>query len=173
MKRHLVLIGLPGAGKSTVGGKVAEELDTQFVDLDGRIERRSGMSVAKIINEAGEARFRQIEGDAMREALDEDPRVVSPGGGWAAQPGALEDARARSLIIYLKSLVTTAVDRLDAALDTRPLMAAQDPITRMRTLLQEREPFYSQAECIVKTDRRTVEDVVEEVLTLARQKAGW
>ncbi|NNG15787.1 MAG: shikimate kinase [Gemmatimonadales bacterium] len=172
MKRHLVLIGLPGAGKSTVGGKVSAELDTQFVDLDGRIERRSGMPVAKIINEFGEARFRQIEGDAMREALTEEPRVISPGGGWAAQPGALDEARARSLIIYLKTLVTTAVDRLDA-FDTRPLMAAQDPIARMRSLLQEREPFYSQADCIVKTDRRTVEDVVEEVLGLARQKAGW
>jgi len=172
MRRHLVLIGLPGAGKSTVGGKVATELDTQFVDLDGRIERRSGMSVAKIINEFGETRFRQIEGDAMREALTEDPRVISPGGGWAAQPGALEDARARSLIIYLKSLVTTAVDRLEA-LETRHVMVAQDPIERMRSLLQQREPFYSQADCIVKTDRRTVEDVVEEVLGLARQKAGW
>jgi shikimate kinase len=172
MKLHLVLIGLPGAGKSTVGGKVAAELDTQFVDLDGRIERRSGMSVAKIINEFGEARFRQIEGEAMREALDEDPRVISPGGGWAAQPGALEEARARSLIIYLKSLVTTAVDRLEA-LETRPLMVAQDPVDRMRSLLQQREPFYSQAECIVKTDRRAVEEVVEEVLGLARQKAGW
>jgi shikimate kinase len=172
MKRHLVLIGLPGAGKSTVGGKVSAELNTQFVDLDGRIERRSGMSVAKIINELGEARFRQIEGDAMREALAEEPRVISPGGGWAAQPDALDEARARSLIIYLKTLVTTAVDRLDA-FDTRPLMAAQDPIARMRSLLQAREPFYAQADCIVKTDRRTVEEVVEEVLGLARQKAGW
>ncbi len=172
MKRHLVLIGLPGAGKSTIGGKVAAELDTQFVDLDGRIERRSGMSVAKIINEFGEARFRQIEGDAMREALAEEACVISPGGGWAAQPGALEEARARSLIIYLKTLVVTAVDRLDA-LETRPLMVAQDPIERMRSLLQQREPFYSQADCIVKTDRCTVEDVVEEVLGLARQRAGW
>ena len=172
MKRHLVLVGLPGAGKSTIGGKVAAELDTRFVDLDGRIERRSGMPVAKIINEFGEARFRQIEGDAMREALAEEAGVISPGGGWAAQPGALEDARARSLIIYLKTLVVTAVDRLDA-LATRPLMVAQDPLERMRSLLQQREPFYSQADCIVKTDRRTVEDVVEEVLGLARQKAGW
>ena len=172
MKRHLVLVGLPGAGKSTVGGKVAEELGTDFVDLDARIERRSGMSVAKLINELGEARFRQMEAEAMHEALAEPASVISPGGGWAAQPGALEEARARSLIIYLKSMVTTAVNRI-GAIETRPLMVAQDPIERMRSLLEQREPFYAQADHIVTTDRTTVEDVVTEVLGVARQKAGW
>ncbi len=172
MKKHLVLVGLPGAGKSTVGGRVAAALSTEFVDLDGRIERRSGMSVAKLFNEMGEPRFRELEAKAMREALEEEPTVISPGGGWAAQPGALEEARPRSLIIYLKTLVTTAVDRL-GAIETRPLMVAQDPIERMRTLLEHREPFYAQADCIVKTDRSTVDEVVTEVLELARQQAGW
>lgn len=172
MKKHLVLVGLPGAGKSTVGGKLAELLNTEFVDLDGRIERRSGMSVAKLINEMGEPRFRQLEAEAMREALEQPAGVISPGGGWAAQPGALDEARSRSLIIYLKTLVTTAVNRL-GAIETRPLMVARDPIERMRTLLEQREPFYAQADCIVKTDRSTAEEVVSEVLELARQQAGW
>jgi shikimate kinase len=69
-------------------------------------------------------------------------------------------------------MVTTAVNRI-GAIETRPLMVAQDPIERMRSLLEEREPFYAQADHIVTTDRTTVEDVVTEVLGVARQKAGW
>lgn len=172
MRRHLIFVGLPGAGKSTVGGRVAEELEAEFVDLDAWIERRTGMPVARILTEQGEPHFREIERDVMREALASPPCIISPGGGWVAQPGALEEARPQSLVIYLQALVTTAVDRLDA-LESRPLMVARDPLERMRTILEEREPYFTRADCTVKTDRRALEGVVEEVLELARERAGW
>lgn len=172
MRRHLIFVGLPGSGKSTVGGQVAETLGAEFVDLDAWIERRTGLPVARIITEQGEPHFRAIEREAMRDALAEPPCVISPGGGWVAQPGAIEEAQSRGFIIYLQALVSTAVDRLDA-LEERPLMAAEDPLERMRTLLRQREPYFTRAHCTVKTDRRPLEAVVDEVAELARERADW
>ena len=90
VRRHLVLIGLPGAGKSTVGRLLAERLETHWTDIDPVIERATGLSIAELFAEEGEAAFRAREHQAVIEALLLPPHVVTPGGGWAAEPGNLE-----------------------------------------------------------------------------------
>jgi shikimate kinase len=109
--RHIVLIGLPGAGKSTIGRLVAETLQAPFVDIDAIITRKEGRPIEMLFAERGEAVFRQLEAQEMDHALTGDPAVIAPGGGWAAQPGALATARDRALVIYLKTRPDTATTR--------------------------------------------------------------
>ena len=101
MRRHLVLVGLPGAGKSTVGELVARELNTSLVDVDSTIERATSSTISEIFQREGEARFRARERKTVDGALGGKPCVVVPGGGWAAHPGNLERAQGRALLVYL------------------------------------------------------------------------
>jgi shikimate kinase len=172
MPRHIVLVGLPGSGKSTVGKLVAEALNTFVIDIDALLVREMGMPIAQIFGMVGEARFREMERDAVNAAQARDPCVIVPGGGWAAQPGQLEAVKPASLVIYLKCQAATAVKRSEQG-EARPLLAGVDPGQRMRTLIEEREPFYLKADQQVNTENSPPEAVAAEVMTLARQFGGW
>lgn len=172
MKRHLIFIGLPGSGKSTVGRSVAELLEATFSDLDKVVERQHGMPVERIFAEQGEVAFRRMESEAMGSLLEGDPCVLSPGGGWAAQPGELTRAKQHGLVVYLKTTVTAAVDRTKMH-DYRPLLMSADPYERMRELLKEREPYYRMADAVIDNTSRQLKEVVDDAVALARQQAGW
>ena len=172
MPRHIVLVGLPGSGKSTVGKLVAEALGAKVIDIDGLLVREMGMPIPQIFGMVGETRFREMERDAVKAAQGGDPCVIVPGGGWAAQPGQLEDARQTSLVVYLKCQPATATKRSEQG-EARPLLAGPDPGQKMRALLEERGPFYLKADCQVNAETAPAEAVAAEVMALARQHAGW
>ncbi|MGE0355101.1 MAG: shikimate kinase [Gemmatimonadales bacterium] len=172
MKRHIILIGLPGSGKTTIGRMVAERLKTSFVDSDMVIVRKMGMPISRIFAIHGEQKFRELERTAMHDALADTPSVIAPGGGWAAQPGQLDSARANSYIVYLRTLALTAAKRLDTEA-ARPMLVGQDPVEFLRNLYKEREPFFSTADAEIKNDVKTAEQAAEEVVALAREHAGW
>ena len=172
MKQHIVLVGLPGAGKTTVGRLLAERLGAGFIDVDNVIVRKIQMPVARYFAEFGEPKFRELEREAMAAALNGEPAIIAPGGGWAAQPTALEEAKANSLVVYLRCLAMIAAKR--AGNDgTRPLLVGEDPVEKMRVLLKEREPFYLQAHVEVKADVKAPEALADEIAELARTRAGW
>jgi shikimate kinase len=172
MARHVVLIGLPGSGKSTVGKAVAEGLGAPLIDIDILLVREMGMPVAQIFGMVGEAKFRQMERDAVRTARAREPCVIVPGGGWAAQQGEVHSAKQDSLVLYLSCLPATAVKRSDQG-EIRPLVAGVDPVKRMRSLLETREPFYRLADYEVAAETKSAQQVAEEVIRLARVHAGW
>jgi shikimate kinase len=172
VKRHLVLIGLPGAGKTTVGRMLAERLHAPFVDVDAVIARKESKPIPMIFAEHGEAAFRAMEQREVGVALDGEPAVIAPGGGWAAQPGSMEGARERAFIVYLKARAETATKRAEPE-GNRPTLSGEDPLDRMRTLLRDREAAYKLAHATVETDRLTAEQVTAELARLAEMQAGW
>ena len=172
MIRHVVLIGLPGSGKTTVGKLVADALKSPFVDIDAIVARKEGRPISMIFAEKGESVFRELERVEMEAALGGVPAIIAPGGGWAAQQGALSSVQQRGLVVYLKTRPDTAASRA-APQGNRPLLTGEDPSSQMRELLKEREPFYVLADATVETDRKAPAKVVEELVRLARTRAGW
>jgi len=172
MKRHILLVGLPGSGKTTIGRLVAERLGAGFIDSDLIVVRKMQMPIARIFAIHGEGKFREMEKETMEQALAGPPSVLAPGGGWAVQPGQLEAAKPNSFVVYVKVMAMTASKRA-ATENTRPILAGQDPAEEMRNLLKEREPFYRMAEAEIKNDVRTPEGAADEIVALAKEKAGW
>ncbi len=172
MIRHVVLIGLPGSGKTTVGKLVADALKAPFVDIDATVTRKEGRPISMIFAEKGEGVFREMERLEVEAALAGAPSIIAPGGGWAAQQGALSSVQQRGLVVYLKTRAETASSRA-APQGNRPVLMGEDPALQMRQLLTEREPFYVLADATVETDRKAPAKVVEEIVRLARARAGW
>jgi shikimate kinase len=172
VKKHIVLIGLPGAGKSTVGRLVAERLHAGFVDIDTILIRKEGKPIIMIFAEKGEPVFRDMERKEVEAALANEPAVIAPGGGWAAQPGALDHAKLRGYFVYLKARAEVAAGRAEPS-GTRPVLMGDDPLARMRELFTERDPHYSRADATVQTEAKPAEKVADEVVRLAQTSAGW
>ena len=172
MKKHIVLIGLPGAGKSTVGRMVAERLHAGYVDIDTILNRKEGKPIAMIFAEKGEPVFRDMERKEVDAALSNEPAVIVPGGGWAAQPGNLDAAKSRGYFVYLKARAEVAAGRAEPS-GTRPVLMGDDPLARMRELLKERDPFYAKADATVQTEAKSAENVAAEIVKLAQMSAGW
>ena len=168
----VVLIGLPGCGKSTAGRLAAGNLGAPFIDLDQEISRETGQAAARIFDAEGEARFRALERELMSRIMEQPAGVIAPGGGWAAQPGNLETLRDRALVIYLRVTPATAAERVGDG-SSRPLLAGRDPLATLTALLEVREPWYRQAPHSVDTDGRPAQAVAEVIVRLARQQGGW
>ena len=172
MRRHVLLVGLPGVGKSTVGRLVAEGLPAPLLDIDGILVRQMGMPVAQIFGMVGELRFRSMERDAVATAQAREPAVIIPGAGWAAQTGQMAEAKSACLIVYLKCSAAIAARRSELG-EVRPLLVGADPVERVRALLAAREPFYKLADYEVSADKKPAAEVANEVIRLARSHGGW
>lgn len=164
--RHVVLVGLMGVGKSTVGRILAERLDRRLVDSDTVIEERTGRTVREIFSTDGEPAFRALERDVLLEALAaEEPLVIAAAGGVvldADNRRALLDADAR--VIWLVVSHQTLLARETENGGHRPLLD-DDPAGTLARMEREREPLYREvADALVSVDHRSVGEVVEAIL---------
>lgn len=147
------LVGLSGAGKSTVGPVVAETLGYDFVDLDDQIEANEGCSISEMFREGGEQRFRQAEAQASKTVLDRARLVVAAGGGWMARTDIRREATG-CVRVWLRVSPVAAFERLAHSDDSRPLLAGTDPAAALNELLRLRERAYGAAELVVDTTNR-------------------
>ncbi len=172
---HLILVGLPGAGKTTVGPLIGAELGVEFVDVDALIEERIGTPVATIFKDQGEEAFRAHERAFVADLVSgEAPRVIAPGGGWIVQDKALESVAGLALTVYLESTPATAAVRARNGA-VRPLLGP-DPAgweERLGELYQERQRYYSACDITVATDGLPAVVVAGRVAELARNHGGF
>lgn len=169
---HVILVGLPGAGKSTAGAGAAARLGRPFLDFDAEIERREGMRVAEIFALQGEARFRELERELTVELVGRPPVIVAPGGGWIANAGVVALVRPPATIIYLRARVETILHRLGTDRRSRPLLRGPDPDGAVHKLLAERGRAYDSADCVIDTDLLDTQQLIDEIAKVALASGG-
>jgi shikimate kinase len=171
-RKHLILVGLPGSGKSTVGRAVANRLGRKFLDFDVEIERREQLSVSEIFAAKGEPYFRELERAITAELRDVAGMVLAPGGGWIANPGCLEAIRGRATLVYLEVAPERAVARMGRGLTQRPLLSRPNPVEEATKLLDARKDLYLQSDHTVSTDLLARSEVVLRIVALAMTEQG-
>lgn len=177
MSERVALIGLSGAGKTTVAPKVAALLACDWIDLDREIALAAGADVPSLIRDQGEAAFRAREAAALRTAIEEDPRsrlVVACGAGALLLPENRARLAARAVTVWLRVAPERAAERLGEAPEAaRPLLSGDAPEARLRALWEARRAGYEAAATwMVETDGRSPDEVATEIAARARE-AGW
>ncbi|HEY5651659.1 MAG TPA: shikimate kinase [Acidimicrobiia bacterium] len=165
MGERLWLVGMMGAGKTTVGSDVASQTETAFWDTDRLIEDRAGMSVRELFETIGVVAFRDLERQAV-EAAATLPGVIATGGGVVLDADSRQTMRDSGVVIYLRANPSTLARRVDGS-TTRPLLDDADPGEALAELLRVRDPHYrASAHHVVATNGKRRHRVVEEVIRL-------
>ena len=168
MAPRAVIIGAPGAGKSTVGRRVAERLGVSFADSDALVEKRAGKPVSDIFISDGEAEFRRLEREEIARALDEFTGVLSLGGG-AILDESTREALSGQRVVWLQVDLSHATQRVGMN-SARPLLLGNVRGT-MLTMLEQRSPLYAEvASDVIDTSGRGIKDVVVDVVDLLSVK---
>ena len=162
-QRSIVLIGMMGAGKSSVGRRLASRLGLRFVDADTEIEAAAGMSIADIFAAHGEAYFRSGEARVIARLLEGGPQVMATGGGAVMNPDTRTLIRAKGVSIWLDADYEVLLRRVRRRTD-RPMLKTADPAETLKYLLAERKPVYAQADLILRSRDAPHETIVNEAL---------
>lgn len=166
--RSLVMVGLMGCGKSSVGRRLATRLGVPFVDTDDEIERVAGKSINDIFSDWGEAEFRSGERRVISRLLGNGPQVLATGGGAFINPETRANIKEHGISIWLKAELPVLMRRV-AKRDTRPLLKSGDPEATMRNLMAARYPIYAEADIVVESRDVAHEIIVTDVIAALSQ----
>lgn len=161
--RVIVLVGLMGAGKTTVGRRLAARLGVPFVDADSEIERAAGMSIPEIFEQHGEAAFREGERKVISRLLDESGGVLATGGGAYMDAETRENISRHGVSVWLRADVELLLKRVQRR-NNRPLLQQGDPRETMTRLRDERYPVYAEADIVVDSTDVPHEQVVDTIV---------
>jgi shikimate kinase/3-dehydroquinate synthase len=161
---NVFLVGLMGAGKTTIGRILARKLGKRFIDSDHEIEARTGASIPWIFEIEGEESFRRREAEVIRDLCAEEGVVLATGGGAVLDPATRASLKERGIVIYLRANVNSIMTRT-AHDKNRPLLQTADPRRKLEELLLQREPLYREiAELVIDTGRPNVQSMVQTIL---------
>src|SRR3954466_990873 len=169
--RSVVLIGMMGAGKSTIGRRLSARLRLPFLDADGEIEAAAGMSIPDIFETHGEPHFRDGEARVIARLLDSGPAVIATGGGAFMREETRNRIRDKAVSIWLKADADVIMKRVKRRAD-RPLLQTEDPAATVSRLLEAREPVYQTAELTIWSRDVPHDRIVDECLDALRVRLG-
>ena len=170
--RTIVLVGMMGAGKSSIGRRLASEFNLPFVDADTEIETAAGMSIPEIFEAHGEPYFRSGEARVIARLLESGPQVLASGGGAFINPQTRALIRARGISVWLKADLEVLLRRIKRRSD-RPLLKTDDPEQTLRQLIAERYPIYAEADVTIHSRDVSHDAIVADIVAgLAERLAG-
>ncbi len=158
--RSVVLVGMMGAGKSSIGRRLASRLGVGFVDADIEIESAAGMTIPEIFDKHGEPYFRAGEARVIARLLDQGPQVLATGGGAVMDPHTRELIRAKGVSIWLKADIDVLLKRTKRRSSDRPL------VDRMKDLMPQREPIYALSDIVVQSRDEPHDTIVDEIMAV-------
>ena len=162
--RSIVLVGMMGAGKSSIGRRLAQTLGIPFVDADSEIEAAAGMAIPEIFASHGEPYFRTGEARVIARLLESGPQVLATGGGAFMREETREAVRAKGISIWLKADYEVLARRIKRRTD-RPLLKTDNPAATLKALIAERYPVYAQADIAVVSRDVPHETIVTEIMS--------
>jgi XRE family aerobic/anaerobic benzoate catabolism transcriptional regulator len=169
--RRIALIGLRGAGKSTLGAALAERLEMPLLELDRLIEQESGLTLNLIFDFHGQAGFRQLERQCLDDAIQRHPRfVIATGGSLVSEPGTFERLLSSCFTAWVRASPEEHMQRVIAQGDMRPMSNNRDAMADLKRILAEREVLYSKADIQVDTVGRTVAESLDILMQALRGK---
>jgi shikimate kinase len=171
LAKSLVIIGMPGSGKSSIGRKLAAKLGVAFSDADDEIETAAGMRIEQIFERFGEAEFRKGERRVIARLLDQPAHVVATGGGAFMDPDTRDLIHDKAVSIYLRADLNTLIERTSRR-DDRPLLKQGAPGEVLKKLFAERGPVYAEADFVIDSDNRPADETVDRVIQALRTSAG-
>lgn len=161
---RIILIGMMGSGKSTIGKKLASEIGANFLDMDDLIEKREGKAITQIFEKNGESYFRALEHLMAKELMCYDDAVISTGGGVVINPHTMEALKGSGVVVYLYLPVARIVERLKGD-TTRPLLQNTSLDKRLTEVYNERRSLYeTYADVILSIEDKSVETLVRELI---------
>lgn len=164
MQNNIILVGLMGAGKSTIGRQLARRLDLTFYDSDKVIEERTGVSIPTIFSIEGEAGFREREAQVIAELSALSGIVLATGGGSVLRESNRQHLKAAGCVIYLRASAEHLFQRIKHD-QNRPLMQTANPLQTLRDLLKAREPLYLEvADLVIPTGKQRVQVILRDIL---------
>jgi shikimate kinase len=169
--RAIVLIGMMGAGKSSIGRRLATQLDIAFVDADSEIEQAAGMSIPDIFESKGEPYFRAGEARVIARLLESGPQVLATGGGAFMNAETRALIRGRGISVWLKAEPDLLLRRIKRRND-RPLLRTEDPEAKLKQLIEERYPIYAEADMTIHSREVPHEAIVAEIVLALADRLG-
>jgi shikimate kinase len=165
---NIVLIGMRGSGKTTVGKILARKLGRELVEMDELVTRRAGLAIPEMVEKYGWSKFRDIEAEITSEVAERDNIVNATGGGVVTRGENVMKLKKAGVLVWLKASVDTLLERIGED-TTRPLLVGKTQREDMEITLKERKPLYKRtADLVVDTENKTPEEVAEAIIKSLR-----
>ncbi len=171
-ERNLILCGFMATGKSSVGKRLAELLNYDFIDMDASIEAEEGISIPQIFSSRGEQAFRALECRMVDQVVGRTRCVIATGGGTIVNPINLEKLKSCGIVINLTADPETILLRAGSG-DDRPMLREGDRLERIRMLMKSRAPAYAQAHMVVDTSSLSIDEIAQLIIARVSESESW